>query len=118
MTEEEIAGEMSAVRNLCNGAHSNIIAVLKFVTLRTPHAFYFIDMEYCDCNLYDYVVGVSDMPGLFNWLDAGQQERMQYVINTLADDMIDGLSFVHSKDLVHRDLSPQNGFGTTFQRLT
>jgi len=110
MTEEEIATEISAVSSLCvEDAHANIVKVLKFGVLRSPHAFYFIDMEYCECNLHDYVTGVRLVHHELHWPIATQEDKMEYLTDSLCTDIVAGLIFIHSKDLVHRDISPQNG---------
>lgn len=69
-------------------------------------SYYYIDMEYCQETLEQYIrlekipLLVGDM--VVNWENIG---------NTLevALDIAKGLAFIHQNGAVHRDLKPRNG---------
>jgi len=55
---------------------------------------YFIDMEFCDKNLEEYIHETSNF----------EIDRIWSIMK----DISDGVSFIHSHDEVHRDLKPRN----------
>lgn len=65
-------------------------------------------MELCDANLDDYVKGKRLVPGILDWPNASNEERVQYLVAGIMDPILDGLVFIHSRKEVHRDISPQN----------
>lgn len=107
-TEEEIKNEVRAVEKLCNGSHPNIVKVFRHGRLRTEHSVYFIDMEWCDMNLDEFIKGVRPVTGLLDWPKAGNQNQIRYTISEIIKQILSGLIFIHGHDEVHRDISPQN----------
>jgi serine/threonine protein kinase len=54
--EQEIENEAGALQRLVNcGQHVNIIRILHHGWLESPYDYYFVDMEFCDINLYSYI---------------------------------------------------------------
>jgi serine/threonine protein kinase len=69
-------------------------------------------MELCDFNLDDYILGVAS-PDV-DLLDHDRRERYQ---NSIMEQVLKGIEFIHSHDEVHRDLKPGNSTTLTLMRL-
>ena len=52
ISEEDIANEVRAMDKLCKGSYLNIIEIFQHERLRDNSVFYYIDMEFYDCNLH------------------------------------------------------------------
>jgi len=102
------ANEVRAIKNLCDGSNENIITVFQYGRLRPAHNIYFIDMEWCDTSLHDYVIGTVQVPGLFDWSNATKINQIEYLVAGIMNNVLNGLVYIHSRNEVHRDLTPQN----------
>jgi serine/threonine protein kinase len=109
---EDIEHETQAIRKICGqGAHKNIIAVLKLGELRHT-SYYFIDMELCDLNLAEYIHRPTP-PNLSESIpyfikDAPPPMKARQIWNIMKQ-IVSGIKHMHSLDVVHRDLKPANG---------
>jgi serine/threonine protein kinase len=69
---------------------------------RSPY--YFLDMELCDLNLASLI---------FQWkkeMDSTHDASSRLIeIGNIFKDISDGITFMHSKGEIHRDLKPHNG---------
>ena len=102
-----IANEARAVRELCTpGAHPNIIAVIMHGELPSAQL-YFIDMELCDINLSQYIHGAITLPSIPNFTRDPQQ------IGQIMKHIASGVKYIHSRNVVHRDLKPDNGIASS-----
>jgi len=111
-----VQNEVRAVLSICDEDHANIVKVLRHGILRnTDWPVYFFDMELCDYNLDTYIQKLwipSDLEQLLyhscdeSIVDAKPRLRYVWVIMT---QIASGVSFLHSKCMVHRDLKPRNG---------
>jgi serine/threonine protein kinase len=110
--EKDIANELSALDKICTKDHPNVIEVFQHNWL-LPQSMYYIDMELCDLNLSSYISCI--VPG---WPET-LVDKSQYfpsadydlpVVWAIMKDIAQGLSFIHSLGLVHRDIKPQNSF--------
>ena len=91
--------------------HKNIVSVLKWGELPNS-AYYFIDMELCDLNLAVYIHR-TDAPSPSESLpyfikDASSELRALQIWNIMRQ-IAGGIKYIHSHDLVHRDVKPANG---------
>lgn len=100
--------EVRAMKILCKHPHENIVAILNHGRVDPKTTVYFIDMEYCDANLEDFVTGKCSKIGLLNWPTATNRERIRYLIPGIMDPVLSGLEFIHNMDEIHRDISSQN----------
>jgi len=77
--------------------NDHIVQVLRHGWLDS--SFYYFDMELCDLNLEQYILG-------------GDESSITYDINKLWDifrEITRGLDYIHRLHHVHRDLKPRNG---------
>lgn len=89
------------------GAHPNIVNIIRFGDFQE---YYFIDMELCDLSLKTYIhrrdpskesvpIFITDHPPPL------KVQQIWKIMRHIAN----GLKFIHSIDLHHRDLKPDNG---------
>ena len=110
LSQKEIQNEIQAMDSLCRGSHDNIIAIYQHGQLHPPQAFYFIDMEFCDINLEEYIHSKkTGIHGLLEWDKAVEQGGVPFLICGIMQQVLCGLKFIHDHNHVHRDLNPQNG---------
>ena len=64
---------------------------------------YYIDMEYCDGNLEEYIAGRSP---------SSQTPLTMAEVWSVMIDIAKGVEFIHDHGEVHRDLKPQNSLVT------
>lgn len=100
-----------------NGGHRNIVTILDHGVLPSSD-YYFIDMEFCELNLGDYIDGKYPT---FDEGDTQPSRNLEFVpkdsslnlrmqnIWTIMSEITDGLMFIHDHQFVHRDLKPRNG---------
>jgi serine/threonine protein kinase len=104
VTKEDIKNEVDAVIAICKtGGHDNIIKIYSQGTIPL-HDYYYVDMEYCDINLEDYIH--ADRSGLENTQNSSFKEQPQKW--TIMVQIARGLNFLHKGHYVHRDLKPRN----------
>jgi serine/threonine protein kinase len=77
--------------------------------------YYRIDMELCEMDLDAYIQ--QDFPFSFSpvvaessspHVDLSLKTRLQ-CIQKIVNDIVSGVSYIHKKNEVHRDLKPRNG---------
>jgi serine/threonine protein kinase len=104
VTKEDIKKEVDAVIAICKtGGHDNIIKIYGQGTIPL-HDYYYVDMEFCDMNLEDYIHSCEyDFEGTPN--SSLKEQRKKWIIMT---QITRGLSFLHKGHYVHRDLKPRN----------
>ena len=109
MTQKDIDNEKRAINKLCLSSHPNIVQVFKHGSLAEITAFYFIDMELCDCNLEEYIHNKRAVPRLLSLKNAINHGLGPLYVCRITQQITDGLKFMHDHNEVHRDFSPQNG---------
>jgi len=111
LNKAAVKNEEEAIRKLCeNGPHVNIVEVLTLGEL-LDSAFHYIDMELCDMNLDDHMNPPNPPSLSFPYYfikDAPPPLKAQQVWNIMKH-IASGVQFMHSLNLVHRDLKPTNG---------
>ena len=103
--------EVRAIEKLCDGSYPNIITVFRHGLLRPNHAIYFIDMEKCAASLDEYIHG-RQVDGINDWQQLKIEDRIEYLIGSILNDVVNGLEVIHRHNEVHRDISPQNSEST------
>ena len=121
VTRQDINNEARAISKIrASGGHQNIVDVLHHGWLPTFSSYYFMDMEFCDKNLDDYIQSLaqhSRLPiHLLGTLCNDEYPQPRAFFRSIMDlvfgvgmDIILGLEFLHCLKEVHRDLKPQNG---------
>ena len=96
------------MNKLCQNFHNNLIAIYQHGFLHP--ALYFIDMEFCDTNLEEYIQCKKRcVHGLMDWDKAIEKGHGEFIICAIMQQIISGLKYIHDQGEVHRDLNPQNG---------
>jgi serine/threonine protein kinase len=110
VTEAEITNEVKVMMSLESRKHENIVKILGHGSLGVYTASYFIDMEYCDINLEEYIQG-SARPclGLYEYRAAKLNKDLPWLICAIMQQILRGVIFIHQSGKVHRDLKPRNG---------
>jgi|SRR5579871_6211129 len=114
-TRQEIEQEAAAITALAHGGHENLIQILRHGWLDPEESIYFIDMELCDRNLSSFIEepldsasSCPDHPGYLKdedppiWWRSSEIMRINF-------QLANGTEYIHRRDMVHRDLKPNNG---------
>jgi serine/threonine protein kinase len=127
VTDLDIQNEaISTARLLESGGHKNIIGILGHGWIESSYQYYFIDMEFCDFNLHNYIhdpstisVEIDDSPDIeimdpIHLLLGTIKKEVEWSMKllniwTIMSETAAGLAFLHSHGQVHRDLKPRNG---------
>jgi serine/threonine protein kinase len=108
--------EVKAIKRLCGpGAHANIVQVLDHGQL-SKSPYYFIDMEFCDLNLHDYIHReTSPEPSESTpYFIRGAVSSSSLQIWVVMSQIAAGAEYIHQKGHVHRDIKPANGTDSLF----
>jgi serine/threonine protein kinase len=110
--------EARAIIKICGPqSHENIVEALRIGELRHTR-YYFIDMELCDLTLTQYIYGPSiSAPEAVPYFikDAPSMLKAQQIWNVMIN-IANGLKYLHSLNMAHRDLKPDNGSLAGFNR--
>lgn len=118
-----IENELQALLILSkDGGHQNIIKILRHGSL--PGSGYpFIDLELCDLDLKSYIHNVDPRPPVdelggqsspelvFAKKNCGARGRIRNTF-TILSHICKGLTFLHERKYVHRDMKPHNGIAS------
>ena len=86
-----------------------MVEILDYGSLGEHTASYFIDFEYCEFNLADYLCGrVRASQGLIDYQSCGIQGHLPFFICAIMQQLLSALMFIHAHGQTHRDLKPQN----------
>lgn len=93
--------------------HKNIVTVIRVGKI-PKHMYWFIDMERCDLNLETYILRkwtarLHQRVPFFASIDSSPTSVKVAQAKDLMKDVIEGLVFIHSHRMIHRDLKPRNG---------
>ena len=105
------------MQSLQTKPHNHIVEILGHSSLGKHTASYFIDMEYCDLNLSEYMRGKGPLVNnLLDYETAIRDRQISFFIIAIIQEILSGLIFIHSHDKVHRDLKPQNSMSPSTPR--
>jgi serine/threonine protein kinase len=115
-TREDIESEAGAIIQLySDGTSENLIQVFSQGWVDERSGCFRIDMELCACNLEQYILKEvqipfemreSSCPGDFSIIAALEGPWREWDI---LEQISKAIEFIHSCNLVHRDLKPRNG---------
>jgi len=114
ISQPHIDNEVRAINKLCKSNHLNIVQVLGCGWLKPDGAFYFIDMELCEISLENYMQGRT-INGLVDWNTVRIRNEVHEHAYKIMQQILNGLIYIHCRNEVHRDLSPNNG--TSFSEI-
>jgi serine/threonine protein kinase len=112
VSEKDVSNEIRAVDQLCTTGHPNIVQVFGCGKLKNDGALYFIDMELCGFTLESYIQNGCHDPSIESREVAfrrATEEDLPTQFYNIANQIVEGLNFIHDMNQVHRDLSPNNG---------
>ena len=100
LTEKEILSIENEVKDLININHENIV---KYYNLYKDKNFFFILMEYCNN---------SDLRKLIKYKKENENNSLfdNKIIYSIVKDICLGIKKMHSKNIIHRELKPENIF--------
>ena len=101
--------EVNVMQDFRPKSHNHIVEILGHGSLGELAGEYYIDMEYCEINLDQYLYGKA--PPVINLLEyktAIEEGYLELFIFAIMQELLKGLEFIHSHRKVHRDLKPQN----------
>ena|ERR1700738_5258745 len=103
--------ELKVINNLrAGGQHNNIVTVFSHGPLDDRQ--YYIDMELCLLNLYEYMHGdIKSSFGVQQYWSPTQTDDTLSCLSLwgITDQIASGLEFIHNQGYLHRDLKPHNG---------
>jgi len=105
---QAIDDEIRAILSLyAAGGHKHIVTITEIGDIPQN---VFIDMELCDLTLHDYIYCKKDRSEDLPYFVKDQPPPMksQQIWNVMLD-IAQGVEFLHTKRMVHRDLKPVNG---------
>src|SRR5271169_2492118 len=112
---EDAMEEVRAIEKISSkGNHNNLVAILKHGRLLESWPFYYIDMEFCEGNLEDYIRGIHPERYAARLMSQFSSLGISYVgrvatIWDIMEQIASGICFIHICGQVHRDLKPRNG---------
>jgi serine/threonine protein kinase len=115
ITTDDIENEKKAIEAHCGPDTSRyIVQVVKHGWLPQRDSCYFIDMELCSETVDEHIRKAmeSSMPPLVHLddtLNTIVEMRAYESVIQIGCDIASGLSFLHERGVVHRDLKPRNG---------
>ena len=115
ITTEDVENEARAVDKLCARGHRNVVQVLFHGWLKGS-PYYVIDMEFCELTLAEYIDGNPSVVAKLSVFDfdanveVDEAAREWYNTCQIMQDVLNGISFIHSSAEVHRDLKPSNSY--------
>jgi len=105
LSEDEILNEFRAIQKLCiESSHENLVAVYRCGRL-PDSLYYYIDMEFCDLNLQEYIY---DFERRGSTASKGLSPLDTKAVLQIMRDVSRGLTFIHERKEVHRDIKPHN----------
>ena len=97
-SENDILNEVQTIEKLCKQpCHDNIVGIYRHAQLE---GWYFIDMELCNFNLWQYIYE----PDTLNGVPMLDMRTMLKIMR----DVTRGLAFIHENKKIHHDIKPQN----------
>ena len=87
--------------------HPNIIQYIQD-GMRTPSSICFIDMEFCEMNLEQFIHGTRTVTGTYGLPQWDKENPDVFLIIAIFQQLLSGLDFIHRKNLIHRDVDPKN----------
>lgn len=105
---ESYRNEVEAMKTLSNKSCRNTIQYINHGTIISD-SIYFIDMEFCDINLTQYIEGTHNVTGVHGLPVWNKENPDIFLITAIMQQLLSGLAFMHKESKVHRNLDPTNG---------
>jgi serine/threonine protein kinase len=107
--EGDIANEVNEMLSFKDHQSDHVIEILRNGSMGPNSKDCFIDMEYCEINLDEYIHGKkTSIHGLPDYVQSIRDGHIPLFTFGLLQEVLSGLIFIHNHGYVHCDLKPQN----------
>jgi serine/threonine protein kinase len=91
-------------------SYNHIVEILNHGSAQKFSSLYFVDMEYCDVNLEEYIHGSkTSVHGLQDYAVCARGSHFSFFVCAIWQQILSGVVFLHDHGKIHHDLNPRNG---------
>jgi serine/threonine protein kinase len=100
-------------------SHNHVVEIINHGSFQKFPSLYFVDMEYCDLNLEEYIRGSrTSIRGLQDYAVSALGSHFSFFICAILQQILSGVVFLHDHGRVHSDLNPRNSMKNILMSLT